>query len=337
MPDSKMNAQVLEPESPVTMRVDNISKNFGSFKAITQVSFQVRRGEVLGFLGPNGAGKTTTMRILTGFFPPSSGKVWIEGQEFFKKPRESKQRIGYLPESVSLYEDMRVFEFLELVAKIKGVERKKRLHHIEEKLERCGLFDVRKKMIGYLSKGYRQRVGLAQALIGDPSVLILDEPTNGLDPKQIIEIRALIRELGRERTLILSTHILPEVSMVCDRVLIMNKGKVVASGTTDELEAGLSKGQQVFVSIGDRYRKDETSELLKALPGVEDVKLVQEKEDQASFALRVGKDQDLRPAISRLFVQHQIPLLEIRTGRLSLEEIYLQIVVSEGDELKDKK
>lgn len=314
--------------APVKVRVENLCKDFGKFRAIDQVSFELKQGEVLGFLGPNGAGKTTTMRILTGFFPPSEGKVYIGGVELFKNPRDAKKKIGYLPESVSLYPDMRVEEFLRFVASVKGVPGRSRKEHLEGIMTRCGLMEMRKRLIGRLSKGYKQRVGLAQALVGDPDILVLDEPTNGLDPKQIIEIRKLIRELGRERSLIISTHILPEVSMVCDRVLIMNQGKVVASGTTGELEAGLTKALEVHVVIGDRTRKDEALNILKSFTSAENVS-VEEKDGNVAFCLTMGQGEDLRPAITRIFVQHQIPILEIRSGRLSLEEIFMKIVVSE--------
>lgn len=321
--------QNIAVEGPVRVRVEDISKHFGSFRAIEHVSFEIRQGEILGFLGPNGAGKTTTMRILAGFFPPTKGKVWIGEIELFKKPKEAKRRIGYMPELVSLYGDMRVIEYLKFVSGIKSVPFRQRKAHIEEKLERCGLWEVKMRLIGQLSKGYRQRVGLAQALIGDPDVLILDEPTNGLDPKQIVEIRTLIRELGKERTLILSTHILPEVSMVCDRVLIMNRGRVVASGTAEELEAGLKKANEIFVVIGDRYRKEEALDILRSISGIERIDVTEGKNDEVSFSMVISKSEDLRPLISRLFVEHKLPLLEIRSGRLSLEEIFMKIVLDE--------
>lgn len=328
--------QADERESPagvlsrdIEVRVENISKNFGDRQVLDDVSFEIRRGEVLGFLGPNGAGKTTTMRILTGFFPPSSGKVWINGQDLFKDPASAKKQIGYLPESVNVYTDMRVTEFLDFVAQVKGVPRLKRRAHLEEKISRCGLWDVRDRLIGRLSKGYRQRVGLAQALVGDPELLVLDEPTSGLDPKQIIEIRTLIRELGKERTLILSTHILPEVSMVCDRVLIINRGRVIASGTPDELEAGVKDQHEVFVVIGDLTKREAAMKILEGLPAVERIKMVEERKDTVSFSLAVHKGSDIRPVISRLFVQQEIPLLEIRSGQMSLEEIFMKLVVSE--------
>lgn len=319
----------VEEPGVVALRVENISKRYGKFQAIDQVSFEIRKGEVLGFLGPNGAGKTTTMRIITGFFPPSEGKVFIGDVNLHQKPREAKKRIGYMPESVSIYPDMRVQEFLSFVAQIKGVPGRGRKAHLDQKMDRCGLTEVRRKLIGHLSKGFRQRVGIAQALVGDPDVIVLDEPTNGLDPKQIIEIRNLLRELGRERTLILSTHILPEVSMVCTRVLIMNQGRIVASGTSEELEAGLKKAFEIYVLIGSAKVKDQALDLLGTLPGVEKVTVIEEKNDQIGISLMISKGEDPRPEISRLFVQHQIPLLEIRSGRLSLEDIFMKIVLRE--------
>lgn len=323
---------MVETTREIAVRVENISKRFGRFQALKEVSFDLYKGEVLGFLGPNGAGKTTTMRILTGFFPPTHGKVWIGEDELQKNPHATKRKMGYLPESVSIYPEMKVLEFMQFVAKLKSVSRSHLKTHLEEKLERCGLWDVRGRLIGTLSKGYKQRVGIAQALIGDPEVIILDEPTNGLDPKQIIEIRGLIRELGQDRTLILSTHILPEVSMVCSRVLIMNHGRIVATGTSEELEAGLQKASEIYILIGSASHKKAALTLLEKIQGVEKVNVLEEKADQVGISLTVAQSrkEDVRPEISRLFVQHQIPLLEIRSGRLSLEEIFMKIVLNEG-------
>jgi ABC-2 type transport system ATP-binding protein len=328
--DEETKIQVEAPEAPIMVRVEHISKQFGIFRALDDISFQIRKGEILGFLGPNGAGKTTTMRILAGYFPPTKGKVWIGERELFKNPQKVKRGIGYLPESMSLYGDMRVHEFLKFVSSVKRVPRKKQKKDLEEKLNRCGLLEVKNRLVGQLSKGYRQRVGLAQALIGDPNVLLFDEPTSGLDPKQIIEIRTLIRELGRERTLVLSTHILPEVSMVCDRVLIMNQGRVVASGTTDELAAGLQTRHEILVTAGERHRKEEVISLFQSIQGIERVSVLEERGDRVSFSLGVAKGLELRPEITRLFVEHQIPLLEMRSGRLSLEEIFLKLVLEEN-------
>ena len=319
----------IEEPAPVALRVENISKRFGSIHAIQNVTFEIRKGEVLGFLGPNGAGKTTTMRIITGFFPPTSGKIWVGHLDLQAKPQEAKKRMGYLPESVSIYPDMRVCEFLEFVADLKKVPRREQKSHLEEKMDRCGLTEVRSRLIGHLSKGYRQRVGIAQALVGDPELIVLDEPTNGLDPKQIIEIRNLIRELGREKSRNLSTHILPEVSRVCTRVLIMNEGKIVASGTSEELEAGLKKAFEVYVLIAGAQYKDLAVELLNRLPGIEKITITEEKKEQVGISLMISKGEDPRPEISRIFVQHQIPLLEMRAGRLSLEDIFMKIVLRE--------
>lgn len=328
---AETSPEVYKPEVKTLLKVEQISKNFGPIKALDKVSFEMKEGEVLGFLGPNGAGKTTAMRILTGFFPPTQGKVWIRGKELSQDPPKLKRSIGYLPETVHLYGDMQVAEFLNFVAVIKEVPNRKRKAHVEEKMSRCGLWNVRDRLIGKLSKGFRQRVGLAQSLVGDPDILVFDEPTTGLDPRQIIEIRNLIRELGREKTLILSSHILPEVSMVCDRILILNFGKVVAGGTPEEMEREVKDRQQILVVTGDVCRKQEIVHLLQGLPSVQRVTVTSEKEDQLSLTIEALRGQDLRPVISKLFVEHQIPLLEINASKLSLEEIFLKMVVKENN------
>jgi len=325
-----LKTQVAEPENPILVRVQDLGKWFGRFRALDGINFQIFKGEILGLLGPNGAGKTTVIRILAGFFPPTKGRVWIGDEELFRNPQEAKKRIGYLPETVYLYRDMRVIEFLNFVSEVKAVPRSKRRSDLEDKLDRCGLWDVRTRLIGHLSKGYRQRLGLAQALIGNPDVLLLDEPTSGLDPKQIIEIRSLIRELGKERTLILSTHILPEVSTVCDRVLILNQGKVAATGTAEELAAGIQARHEIFVVLGERHRKEEAIRLLSSINGIDRVSVSEERGDRVHLSLTVSRDQELRPEISRLCVQHHIPLLELRSGSLSLEDIFLKLVVKEN-------
>lgn len=230
------------------IKVEGLTKRYGDVTAIEDLSFQVEKGEIVGFLGPNGAGKTTTMRIITGFLASTDGTVSVSGQDIFEKPMEVKKRIGYLPEQPPLYADMTVVGYLKFVAKIKGVPRSTRAAAIDRMVERCGLKDVRKKIIGKLSKGYRQRVGLAQAMIHDPQVLILDEPTIGLDPKQIIEIRELVKSLAGDQTIILSTHILPEVTMICQRCLIIDRGRIVAD---DSLEALTAQGslESVFLKL----------------------------------------------------------------------------------------
>lgn len=323
-------ARIQDPDAPLMVRVEGMSKKYGDFSALEDVSFQIRKGEILGFLGPNGAGKTTAMRILSGYFPPSRGKVFIGEEDLFKNPQKVKRRIGYLPETVNLYRDMKVSEMIRFVARIRSIPVSRRKTETEDKLERCGLWNVRNRLIKHLSKGFKQRLGLAQALIGDPEVLLLDEPTSGLDPKQIIDIRTLIRELGKDRSIILSTHILPEVNMVCDRVLILNQGKVAASGTTDELEAGLQTRSEVFIVMGDRHRKDEALEWLRQMDGVERLHILEERGDRVHLSVAVTRGREIRPEISRLFVEHNIPLLEIRSGRLSLEEIFMKLVVKEN-------
>jgi ABC-2 type transport system ATP-binding protein len=313
--------------------VENVSKDYGPRRVLHNLSFEVKQGEVLGFLGPNGAGKTTVMRILTGFFPPTEGRVTIAGVDFTKARKDLKLHIGYLPEKISLYPDFRVDEFLEWVAEVKGVARPKRKGEAEEKMELCGLNPVAKRLIGHLSKGFLQRVGLAQALMGDPHILILDEPTSGLDPKQIIEIRELIRYLGHDRTLILSTHILPEVSRVCERVLILNQGRIVAQGRPDELEGRLRDCQEILVrvqSLKEEGKKEESlGRVLLAIPGVESLQKMEEEDSVSTFLLTGALDVDLRSEISKRVIQAGYPLLELAAKRLSLEDIFLKLVMSE--------
>ncbi len=312
--------------------VQNVSKNYGPLRVLHNLSFEVRKGEVLGFLGPNGAGKTTVMRILTGFFPPTEGKVVVAGVEVSRAAREFKKHIGYLPERLFLYPDLRVEEFLDFVAQIKGVPRKERKRDIEEKMSLCGAESVAKRKIGHLSKGFLQRVGLAQALLGDPAILVLDEPTSGLDPRQIIEIRELIRLLGRDRTLILSTHILPEVSAVCERVLILNQGRIVAQGRPDDLEKRLRDRREVLVRVrnqGEEQKKESVGQVLLSIPGVESLQKLAQEDSVSSFLLTTTLDDDLRSDISKRLVEAGFPLLEISTKRLSLEDIFLKLVVSE--------
>ncbi len=307
--------------------VQNVSKDYGRRRALHEISFEVLKGEILGLLGPNGAGKTTLLRILTGFFPPTFGRVTLGDIDLAKQPKKLKRRIGYLPERVAIYPDLRVEEFLKFVAGIKGVPRKSRNKEIEEKMEQCGILTVRKRLVGHLSKGYLQRVGLAQALIADPDVLILDEPTNGLDPKQIIEIRELIRNLGRKRTLILSTHILPEVSKLCERVLILNQGRIVAQGRPEDLERGVAERQEILVRVGEGG--DSLERTLATIPGIQNLEKHAEEASVTVYVLQTLLHEDLRPEISRRIVRSGVPLLELSTKRLSLEDVFLKLVLSE--------
>lgn len=313
----------------------NISKDFGSRRVLHDVSFDILRGEVVGLLGPNGAGKTTLIRILAGFFPPTEGRVTLDEVELSKHPKKVKRKIGYLPEHLSIYPDLRVDEFLRFVAEIRGIPRKDREDEIDHKIALCNLHSVRGRLIGHLSKGFLQRVGLAQTLIGNPEVLILDEPTNGLDPRQTIEIRELIRELGKDRTLILSTHILPEVSKICERVLILNQGRIVAQGRPDELEEELRERQEIMVRIGIRSDVEvaealqRLDQVLRSIRGIQTVKRVNHKDSIMTYLLQTSLQDDLRSDISRRVVQAGFPLLELAVQRLSLEEIFMKLVVSE--------
>jgi len=313
------------PNASSLVRFENISKKYGSFQALRDVSFEIKTGEIVGFLGPNGAGKTTAMRILSGYFPPSSGRVWIQGVELFKHPRKAKQSIGYLPESVNLYPDMKVCEMLRWVARLKGVPLSEQKVHVQGKMAACGLAEVGHRLIGRLSKGYRQRVGIAQAMIGEPAVLILDEPTTGLDPKQITEIRELIRQLGKNRAVILSTHILPEVSMLCSRVIMINHGQVIASGTVNELGACLKDRERIRVIIQKKQNEGLAANLLKGLAGVEDLQVAEVSGGEIGLSFETTRD-DMRPCVVKLFVENGIPVVEIRRVKLSLEEIFLHLI-----------
>ena len=311
---------------PSAIQFANVSKKYGSFQALRDVSFDVKEGEIVGFLGPNGAGKTTAMRILSGFFPPTSGCVSVCGVDMFKHPHKAKQSIGYLPETVSLYPDMKVIEYLRFVAKLKGVPAHEMKGHLRSKMAFCGLVDCGHRLIGRLSKGYRQRVGLAQALLADPRVLVLDEPTTGLDPTQIKEIRDLIRALGQNRAVILSTHILSEVSMLCNRVMMINQGQILASGTVPELASCLRDREAVHIKIMDPGHQERALEILGSIPGVEALQIVEETRGEMLISLETPPELDLRPRIMALFVEAGISLAEIRRHQLTLEEIFLGLL-----------
>ncbi|HDD45443.1 MAG TPA: ATP-binding cassette domain-containing protein [Candidatus Desulfofervidus auxilii] len=306
------------------IEVINVSKWFGERQALKNISFKVEKGEILGFLGPNGAGKTTTMRILTGFFPPSSGTVKIAGEDITKNPIFAKQKLGYLPENNPLYDEMTVEAYLKFVASVKGIKGKKQKMQVEKVIEECGIKEVKNRLIKRLSKGYRQRVGLAQALVNDPEILILDEPTIGLDPKQIYEIRQLIKNLAGEKTVILSTHILPEVSMVCTRVVIINKGEVVAEDTPDNLTA--KRGQ---IEILVKAPAEEIENHFKSIPEIEGIEVKKENEFTRAF-LRFSPQIEIRPFIVKTIVEKGWDLLELIPRRASLEEVFVQLVTEEA-------
>jgi ABC-2 type transport system ATP-binding protein len=316
------------------IEVDRLTKYYGPNPAIQDVSFSVDKGQIVGFLGPNGAGKTTTMRILSCFMPASAGTARVAGHDVFEESLEVRRRIGYLPENVPLYVDMTVATYLDFVADVKGIGRSERRRRVGEVLERCQIPDVRERLIGRLSKGYRQRVGLAQALIGDPEVLILDEPTIGLDPKQIIGIRQLIKSLAGAHTVILSTHILPEVSMVCEGVIIINRGRIVASGSLDRLMHELSPIARVQVQV--EGPAELIGQSLRALPGVERVEARGAADGAATFVLESARARDVRRDVVQLVTQQRWALLELRPLGLSLEDLFIRVVAGEeqDDELE---
>jgi ABC-2 type transport system ATP-binding protein len=312
------------------IEVAGLTKRYGPTLAVSDVSFEVRKGEVLGFLGPNGAGKTTTMRVITGYLPPSEGKVLVAGYDVVEEPLEAKRRTGYLPETPPVYPDMTVTEYLGFVARIKGVARKEMKTRISEVIEKCAITDHQHRQIGKLSKGYRQRVGLAQALIHNPDVLILDEPTAGLDPKQIIETRELIRGLAGQHTIVLSTHILPEVSKTCDRVVVINQGKVVAVGTPDELTHRLQGYETVLITV-----EGPAAEIIDKLQRVGGVNMVEPREAQDSrvtFEVHTEKGHDVRAELARAVVESRWNLLELKTSGMSLEDIFLKLTTKDISE-----
>jgi len=310
------------------IEVQNLTKRYGRVTAVDDVSFRVERGEILGFLGPNGAGKTTTMRILTGYMPATEGKAIVAGFDVFDQPVEAKRRTGYLPEAPPLYPDMSVIEYLTFVAKIKGVPPAGRRERVHQSMERTRVADMADRLCSKLSKGYKQRVGLAQALIHNPDVLILDEPTAGLDPKQIIETRQLIKQLAGDHTIILSTHILPEVSQTCQRVVIINKGRVVAVDTPDNLTARLRGSETMYVQI-DAGGAD-VSAALSHVPGVTRVAEADRRNTAIGYEIDSEKGRDIRRDLARTVVTSGWGLIELRPLRMSLEEIFLSLTTEEA-------
>ena len=311
-----------------TIEVEHLTKFYGSARGINDISFSVKQGEIMGFLGPNGSGKTTTMRILTCFFPQTSGAARICGYDTLKNPLEVRQRLGYLPETVPLYLDMQVFSYLKFFAEVKGVARSKRKDKVDEVIQRCGITDVAHRIIGKLSKGYRQRVGIAQSLLHDPEVLILDEPTIGLDPRQIIEIRNLIKSLGVKQTVILSTHILPEVSMTCDRVIIIHEGRLVAVDTPENLIKRLQEVPTILVKAEGPAR-----EIADAISGIAGVLAVKEARsssyDVPGFQIETRKEEFVLNDLARTIYERGWQLKEIRPVDMTLEEIFIKLVTRE--------
>ncbi len=313
------------------IEVQHLTKRYGPFTAVDDVSFRVEKGEILGFLGPNGAGKTTTMRVITGYMPATDGKVVVAGYDVFEKPIDAKRRTGYLPETPPLYPDMTVREYLTFVAKLKvgAMSKAERTERVRSVMRKTHVDDMANRHCGKLSKGYKQRVGLAQALIHDPEVLILDEPTAGLDPKQIIETRDLIRGLAGNHTIVLSTHILPEVAQTCHRVVIINKGRVVAVDTPDNLTHQLKGAATLYVQVDG---PETAADALRAVPGVRAVTVADHFGSLIGYEVESDAARDVRRDVARAVVNGGYGLVELRPTRLSLEEIFLQLTTREEEQ-----
>ena len=311
------------------IEVKNITKKYGNFTAVDNISFKIEEGEIIGLLGPNGAGKSTTMNMITGYIEPTEGEIVINGYDISKRPRKAKSQIGYMPEGVPLYSDLTVKEFVTYMAELKKVDRKTRKEKVEKIIEQTGLKDVEKKLTRNLSRGYKQRVSMAGALVGEPKILILDEPTVGLDPKQITEIRALIKELGKTHTVILSSHILSEVSQICNKVIIINKGKIVAVDTPENLEKKVASNNTTYVTVEDTENKMEM--IKETIPEIKEIKLIKENEDGTKqYALESDKDVDLRKIVFNEFAKENITIFEMKKADTTLEDAFMKLI--EGGE-----
>jgi len=311
------------------IELNNVSKYYGSFPAITDISFRVERGEVLGFLGPNGAGKTTTMKILTGFLPPTTGTVTVAGFDIMTESVEARRHIGYLPETVPLYTDMAVNEYLGFMGRIRGMSRDRVRKRIDEVIGICNIEDYRSTHIGKLSKGFRQRVGIAQAILHEPDVLILDEPTIGIDPIQVVETRELIRGLGGEHTVVVSTHILPEVSTICGRVIIIHEGRIVAVDTPDNLASRLRGSERILLDV--RGRRQEVTRIVEGVEGVTGVEVTPAAgRGYSSYLVEAQQGVEVRSDIAVAIVEAELELLRLEAVGMSLEEIFLRLTVEEG-------
>lgn len=307
------------------IEVKNITKKYGSLTAVDNISFKINEGEIIGLLGPNGAGKSTTMNMITGYIEPTEGEILIEGYDISKKPKKAKSQIGYMPEGVPLYSDLTVKEFVTYMAELKKVDKKTRKEKVEQIIEQTGLKDVEKKLTRNLSRGYKQRVSMAGALVGEPKILILDEPTVGLDPKQITEIRTLIKELGKTHTVILSSHILSEVSQICNKVIIINKGKIVAIDTPENLEKKVSSNNSTYVVVEDIENKMET--IKEKIPQIKEIKLIKENEDGTKqYELKSEKDTDLRKIIFTEFAKENITIFEMKQADATLEDAFMKLI-----------
>lgn len=307
------------------IEVKNVTKKYGNAIAVDNISFDVKDGEIVGFLGPNGAGKSTTMNMITGFIEPTNGQIIVNGNDISKKPKKAKREIGYMPENVPLYYELTVKEFITYMAELKFVKKQERKQEVEKVIKETGLEEVQKKLIRNLSRGYKQRVGLAGALVGNPDVIILDEPTVGLDPKQITEIRNLIKELGKKHTVILSTHILSEVSQICEKVVIINKGKIIAVDTPENLEKKTKEKNSILVTVEDP--KDNMKKIKEKLPEIESVQLMKDNEDGTKqFIITSSEEVDLRKKLFNILPKEEITIFELKKTESTLEDAFIKLI-----------
>lgn len=318
------------------IEVKNVTKKYPNIKAVDNINFTIKDGEVVGFLGPNGAGKTTTMNMITGFIEPTEGQIIINGFDIVKKSKKAKKQIGYMPEGVPLYTELTAREFVNYMAELKDVKAKERKEAVEKAIEETGLKDVQNKLIKNLSRGYKQRVSMAGALVGNPEVIILDEPTVGLDPKQITEIRSLIKELGKKHTVILSSHILSEVSQICERVIIINHGKIVAIDTPENLENKTKEKNTILVTVEDKNEK--MKNLKEEVKEIEEIKLVKDNKDGTKqYAVTSADKVDLRKKIFEILPKQDITIFELKKDESTLEDAFIKLIDSDKKENTNKE
>ncbi len=307
------------------IEIKNVSKKYGNFIAVDNISFNIKKGEIVGLLGPNGAGKSTTMNMITGFIEQTEGEIKVGGYDILKNPKQAKKQIGYMPEGVPLYNDLTVKEFVSYMADLKEVIKKEKKDKVQKVIEQTDLQNVQNKLIKNLSRGYKQRVSLAGALVGDPEILILDEPTVGLDPKQITEIRNLIKGLGKTHTIILSSHILSEISQICNKVIIINSGKIIAEDTPKNLEEKVKKQNQLSVTVEDKETKIE--EVTKQIKGIKEIKLMKDNEDGTKeYVISVNENQDIRKEIFERYAKNNITIFELKKNEATLEDAFMKLI-----------
>lgn len=312
------------------IEVKNVTKRYGNIVAVNDISFTINEGEIIGLVGPNGAGKSTTMNMLTGFIEQTEGKITIDGYNMLKKPKKAKKLIGYMPEGVPLYLDLTVKEFVKYMAELKCIKRKEINEKVEEIIEQTGLKEVKNKLTRNLSRGYKQRVSMAGALVGDPKILILDEPTVGLDPKQITEIRQLIKDLGRTHTVILSSHILSEVSQICNKVIIINKGKIIAIDTPENLESKVANNNSVYVTVEDPNNK--MKDMKNKIEKIKEIKLLKDNEDGTKqYEITAKGEEDIRKVIFSEFAKENITIFEMKKADATLEDAFMNLIEEGGE------